>query len=123
MHDASAITDLTGIDLSRFVVMQHPRPAKRTGELLKLAARLIGTLPAPRTVTVYATAQEISLGFDGTAAGVTALVAWASDYHAQLTGEMTDLDGEPAVRCGLTFTRDGITVDAYAYVRTPVKAA
>ncbi len=58
MHDASAVSDLTGIDLSRFVVMQQPRPAKRTGELLKLAARLIGTLPSPRTVTVYATAQE-----------------------------------------------------------------
>ena len=52
MHDASAITDLTGTDLARFVVMRQSRPPKRTGELLKLAARLIGTLPAPRTVTV-----------------------------------------------------------------------
>ena len=123
MHDASTASDLTGTDLARFVVMHQSRPPKRTGELLKLAARLIGTLPPPRTVTVYTTTQEISLGFDGTAAGVTALVAWASDYEAQLTGEMTDLDGAPAVRCGLTFTRDGITVDAYAYVKTPFEAA
>jgi hypothetical protein len=116
MHEASATTNLTGIDLSPYVVMRQPSQPKRAGELLKLAARLIGELPAPRTVTVYA--DSIDLGFDGTAAGVTAMSAWASHYETQLTGEhMVMDDGTPAVRCELAFTRDGVTVEAYAYVK------
>lgn len=124
MHEASATTsDLTGIDLSDYVIMRHPSQPKRVGELLKLAARLIGELPAPRTVTVYAVSEDIDLGFDGTAAGVTAMSAWASHYETQLTGEdMVMPDGTPAVRCTLAFTRDGVTVEGYAYV-TSAKAA
>jgi hypothetical protein len=117
MHHASATADLAKIDLGQYVIMRQARQTRRVGELLKLAARLIGELPAPRNVSVSAGLQEISLGFDGTPAGVMAMAAWASHYHAPLTGEHTVIgDGTPAVRCTLSFTRDGVTVDAYAYV-------
>ncbi len=119
MHQASATTDLTGIDLSPYVVMRQARQPRRTGELLKLAARLIGDLPAPRRVSVYAASQEIELGFDGTAAGVTSMAAWASHYETQLTGEQIVMsDGTPAVHCTLSFTRDSVSIEAYAYVKS-----
>ncbi len=110
-------TDSAGIDLGTYVTMQNACQPKRMGELLKLAARLIGDLPAPRHITVSANLQEISLGFEGTPAGVEAMAAWASHYHVQLTGEHTVMsDGTPAVRCALSFERDGAQVEAYAYV-------
>ena len=119
MHEASATTDQAGIDLGQYVIMRQERQPKRIGELLKLAARLIGELPAPGHVTVSVISEDIDLGFDGTAAGVTAMSAWASHYEAQLTGENTVMtDGTPAVRCTLSFTRDDVTVKAYAYVKS-----
>jgi hypothetical protein len=119
MHQASADNDLTGIDLSQYVVMRQARQPKRVGELLKLAARLVGELPAPNLVTVSATCGDIDLGFDGSAAGVTAMAAWASHYETQLTGEHIVMsDGTPAVHCTLSFTRDGTHIEAYAYVKS-----
>jgi hypothetical protein len=111
-------TGSTGINLDDYVIMREARPPKRTGELLKLAARLIGELPAPRTATVYAASQEISLGFDGTRDGLNAMAAWARHYQGQLTGEHVVLeDGTDAVRCDLSFDRDGMHISAYAYVK------
>lgn len=118
MHTTPASTDPAGIDLGQYVIMREIRPPKRTGELLKLAARLIGELPAPGHVSVSAISQEIALGFDGTAAGIEAMAAWASHFHAQLTGERTVMgDGTPAVACNLSFEHDYASVRAYAYVK------
>lgn len=115
----AATTDSAGTDLGKYVTMRETRQPKRTGELLKLAARLIGELPAPGHVSVSTISQEIAaLGFEGTSAGVAAMAAWASHYHAQLTGERTVMgDGTPAVRCELSFEHDHASVRAYAYVK------
>ncbi len=91
--------------------MRRPPQPKRMGELLKLACTLIGDLPSPSHVTVYGTAQEISLGF-GTRGGIAALAEWAAGGGE--TATLSDGEAESGAAChSSTTTR----VDGYAYIR------
>ncbi len=102
--------------------MRQPPQPKRMGELLKLACTLTGDLPSPSHVTVYGTAQEISLGFPGTRGGIAALAEWAdggggADGGGE-TATLSDGEAESGGACHSSTTTRTSTATPTSATRT-----
>ena len=111
------MTDTT-IDIPGYVTMVTPADRRSTAELAAFAvALLVEDLPEPRYFSVSQTGQEISLQFGDTPESFRALAVWAERFGGTVTGcPHTHSDGQQSVHCTVTFTDDGVKVEAYAFI-------
>jgi hypothetical protein len=116
------MTDIT-IKIPGYVTMVTPADKRSTAELAAFAVGLlVEDLPQPRYFSVSQSGQEVSLQFGDTPDSFRALAQWAERFGGVVTGEpFIHSDGQPSVHCQVTFTHDGVMVEAYAFI-TATKA-
>jgi hypothetical protein len=121
------MTDTT-IEIPEYVTMVTPADRWDMRSLARYAADLLtenSDLPAPGYFTISQYGQEISLQFGDTPDSFRALAQWAERFGGTVTGcPHTSRDGQQSVHCQVTFTNDGVKVEAYAFIRaTPADTA
>ena len=73
-------------------------------------------LPLPRSMHISQTCQYVTLGFPEGRDSLGALAQWAVRFGAAITSRLhTSDDGEQSTYCEVTFTYDGMRVEAYAF--------
>jgi hypothetical protein len=89
-----------------------------TAELAAFAVGLlVEDLPQPGYFTVSQSVQQVCLQFADTPDSFAALAEWAERFGADVTGcPHTYSDGQESVHCTVTFTADGVKVEAYAFI-------
>jgi len=101
----------------------EPQPIEA---LTRTAADVIAAnrdLPAPLYLSVSEGVQQISLQFADDLSSFEALARWADRFGGTVTSEPgTDTQNRPGVFCTAEFSRDGVRVQAYAFVRTATAA-
>jgi hypothetical protein len=108
------------IEVPGFVTMTEPdKPMAELAVALVAMFTEDDTLPQPGYLSLSVSGQEIDMQFGTEPDTFHILARWAERFGGTVTGSRTtDVDGQPAVRCEVTFPYAGVQVRAYAYVRT-----
>jgi len=112
---------MTDIEIPDYVTMVTPADRRSTAELAAFTVGLlVEDLPQPVYFSVSQGGQEVSLLFGDTPDTFAALAEWAERFGANVTGcPHTHIDGQESVHCQVTFTTDGVKVEAYAFITAP----
>ena len=108
----------TEFEIPDYVTVVTPADMRSTAELAAFAVGLlVEDLPEPRYFSVSQSGQEISFQFGDTPDSFRALAQWAERFGGTVTGcPHTHSDGQESVHCTVTFTTDGVKVEAYAFI-------
>ena len=108
------------IEVPGFVTMTEPdKPMAELAVALVAMFTEDDTLPQPGYLSLSVSGQEIDMQFGAEPGTFHILARWAERFGGTVTGSRTtDVDGQPAVRCEVTFPYAGVQVRAYAYVHT-----
>ena len=114
------MTDTT-LNVPDYVTMITPADKRTIAELAAFAVGLlVEELPQPVYLSVSQAGQEVSLQFPDTPDSFRALAQWAERFGGTVTGcPHSHSDGPPSVHCQVTFTVDGVKVEAFAFVTAP----
>jgi hypothetical protein len=117
-------TTQTAIEIPDYVTVVNPAEKRSIAELAAFAVGLlVEDLPQPTYVSVSQSGQEISLQFGDTSDSFRALAEWAERFGGTITGCPCTREGQNSVHCQVTFTADGVTVEAYAFITAPKAAS
>jgi hypothetical protein len=112
----------TAIKVPDYVTMVEPRKPRLMRDLPDVLNQMFTedySLPEPQLVSMYAAAPSISLQFGHEPDTFHAMARWAEQFGGTLTGQRCTGPGNgQRIRCQVTFTYNGVSVELYAYVQT-----